>query len=242
MKCGLAVAASCLVLGLLAVPIGAQADTITLGSNPTTGTVSFTGNGPVPGTITVSSTTITGNATFDALTGGTFALSPLASFTTLPENLSGNFTAPAGVTDGLTITFTGGSSLSGTLTIGGITDGSNTPRFNGTLLVTAATGAFTGQAGQDLAVDFTVALGTPTGPAINNALCNIQSGTTHFAECLTAISQVVGSQDTATFSSGEVILNAIPAPIVGAGLPGLVAACAGLLALGRRRRQKIATA
>jgi hypothetical protein len=32
----------------------------------------------------------------------------------------------------------------------------------------------------------------------------------------------------------------IPGPIAGAGLPGLVAACAGLFALARRRRQKIA--
>jgi hypothetical protein len=32
----------------------------------------------------------------------------------------------------------------------------------------------------------------------------------------------------------------VPAPVIGAGLPGLIAACGGLIALGRRRRQKLA--
>jgi hypothetical protein len=34
--------------------------------------------------------------------------------------------------------------------------------------------------------------------------------------------------------------HAVPGPVVGAGLPGIVVACGGLLALARRRRQRLA--
>jgi hypothetical protein len=41
-------------------------------------------------------------------------------------------------------------------------------------------------------------------------------------------------------SAGTIQVSAVPGPMVGAGLPGLMAACAGLLALARRRRRQAA--
>ena len=40
--------------------------------------------------------------------------------------------------------------------------------------------------------------------------------------------------------AARIVQYSVSAPIVGAGLPGLVVACGSLLALGRRRRQKVA--
>jgi hypothetical protein len=44
-------------------------------------------------------------------------------------------------------------------------------------------------------------------------------------------------QINASFNDGTV---AVPGPVVGAGLPGLIAACSGLIALARRRRRQAA--
>jgi len=61
----------------------------------------------------------------------------------------------------------------------------------------------------------------------------------------------VGLGDVSQVRFGEIVavppgttpfVISVPGPIVGAGLPGLLAACGGLLALARRRRSRYATA
>jgi hypothetical protein len=50
----------------------------------------------------------------------------------------------------------------------------------------------------------------------------------------------IGVNPGGTISSVEKQFSQVPGPVVGAGLPGLIAACGGLVALARRRRKLIA--
>jgi hypothetical protein len=77
------------------------------------------------------------------------------------------------------------------------------------------------------------------------------SATTGFVPLLSGTDELVSHPlpffnfYTFTATTGDVLLSSIsavqvPAPIVGAGVPGLLAACGALLALARRRRKQIA--
>jgi len=61
--------------------------------------------------------------------------------------------------------------------------------------------------------------------------------TTEVGETITSLS-FTNSQNTDAFEVANFNISAVPGPLVGAGLPGLMMACGGLLLLARRRRRE----
>lgn len=79
--------------------------------------------------------------------------------------------------------------------------------------------------------------GTGNPQTIALSILNLAANTGSGQYLLQVTGDALSSLPDGSIYNGNVSSVAVPGPIIGAGLPGLLVACGGLLALGRRRRK-----
>jgi hypothetical protein len=179
------------VFAALGICLLSRADAGQITFGPSLENITFTGNGAHSVSISISGLTGPGFYTGDALLG-TFKFGP-ASFTAGPgPNIYPASSSPE------SFEFTGVGSLKGTITWSYIQDGTPQPKFYGSLLIATASGS------PAFLSDF--ALGT-TVPV--DFITNMMAG----ASSLDFLSNTPGSA-TATISSGQVMPDAAPGPLL----------------------------
>jgi hypothetical protein len=213
--------AALVALGALGAPVVASASPISLFA--TTGTFLFTFNGGGLVSVSTNGSSISGMASFEGDSGAYTLNSPSSGFIVGPQ--SGNsFPAAPNSTQGFSYTSLSDSDkLSGTITWSSIHDGTTTPEFFGTLLVTSATG--------DLA--FTSSFPNNAKVAIDLITQALASNTTCPAPCSLESLVTNGGRTTALVGTGTV--SAVPLP---AALPLFATGIGGLGLLGWRRKRK----
>jgi hypothetical protein len=172
---------------------------------------------------------------FELTSGAIINTGVTSAFMGVSGTISGNSVTGPGNTTGDTGSF---GAFSYSLTTTPQTNGFNgSPNFNEGFDCTSATGGST-NCGTSFVVTFTGSNLAPFFQFDPNGTSQFQVWGGLDITCNAGITtcSITGLNPTGAVGAS----TAVPGPIVGAGFPGLLMACSGLVALARRRRQKIA--